>query len=240
MVNIDTVYQRVLALANKEQRGYITPQEFNLFANQAQYEIFEQYFYDISQFSRVSSNSTEYSDMLGFLDEKLGVFKKTVSANTAGGTAGVHVVKPTDFYRVGSIYNNVEDTGYGGGMKDIRFEEIDYKEYKQMANSYLTKPTVNRPIYYVVDNKIILQPPPSGQVNLSYIRKLADVRWGYVVVSNKAIWDATSSVNFELHKSEETELVYKILKLAGVTLNKPGLSHTALNMEESKAQKEKQ
>ena len=29
-VNVDKVYQRVLAIANKEQRGYITPQEFNL------------------------------------------------------------------------------------------------------------------------------------------------------------------------------------------------------------------
>ena len=29
-VNIDTVYQRVLAISNKEQRGYITPLEFNL------------------------------------------------------------------------------------------------------------------------------------------------------------------------------------------------------------------
>ena len=27
-ISVDTVYQRVLALANKEQRGYITPQEF--------------------------------------------------------------------------------------------------------------------------------------------------------------------------------------------------------------------
>ena len=50
-VSIDTVYQRVLAIANKEQRGYITPQEFNLFANQAQMDIFEQYFYDLNQFS---------------------------------------------------------------------------------------------------------------------------------------------------------------------------------------------
>ena len=33
MIRIDTVYQRVLALANKEQRGYITPLEFNLLAN---------------------------------------------------------------------------------------------------------------------------------------------------------------------------------------------------------------
>ena len=39
MVSVDTVYQRVLTLANKEQRGYITPQEFNLLANHAQMEI---------------------------------------------------------------------------------------------------------------------------------------------------------------------------------------------------------
>jgi len=44
-INIDKVYQKVLAIANKEQRGYITPQEFNLFADQAQMNIFEQYFF---------------------------------------------------------------------------------------------------------------------------------------------------------------------------------------------------
>ena len=238
MVNIDTVYQRVLALANKEQRGYITPQEFNLFANQAQYEIFEQYFYDISQFSRVSSNSTEYSDMLGFLDEKLGVFKKTGNFLVGTNTQGTFVTKPTDFYRVGSIYT--DSVGYDGNSYSARFEEVDYKEYMQMSNSYLTKPTQKRPIYYIVDNMIILQPNQSGTVKMSYIRKLANVQWGYVVISDKAIWDANSSVDFELHKSEETELVYKILKLAGITLNKPGLSQSALNLEESKAQKEKQ
>ena len=71
MVNIDAVYQKVLALANKEQRGYITPQEFNLFANQAQLEILNQYFYDINQFGRIPGNSTEYSDMLSVIQEKL-------------------------------------------------------------------------------------------------------------------------------------------------------------------------
>ena len=49
-ISIDTVYQRVLAILNKENRGYITPQEFNLFANQAQLEIFEQYFFDLNQY----------------------------------------------------------------------------------------------------------------------------------------------------------------------------------------------
>ena len=50
MINVDTVYQTVQALLNKEQRGYLTPQEFNLMANQAQKDIFEQYFYDLNAF----------------------------------------------------------------------------------------------------------------------------------------------------------------------------------------------
>ena len=45
-VSIDNVYQRVLAISNKEQRGYITPQEFNLLAYKAQMDIFESYFHD--------------------------------------------------------------------------------------------------------------------------------------------------------------------------------------------------
>ena len=34
-ISVNEVYQTILAVANKEQRGYITPQEFNLFANKA-------------------------------------------------------------------------------------------------------------------------------------------------------------------------------------------------------------
>ena len=82
-VSIDTVYQRVLALANKEQRGYITPLEFNLLANQAQMEIFEQYFYDINLYNRAPANSTEYADMLHILEEKIAPFKINDTALTA-------------------------------------------------------------------------------------------------------------------------------------------------------------
>ena len=45
-VSADTVYQRVLTLLNKEQRGYMTAIEYNLLANQAQLYIFENYFHD--------------------------------------------------------------------------------------------------------------------------------------------------------------------------------------------------
>ena len=46
MVEINSVYQKVLVLSNKEQRGFITPLEFNRLADRAQLEIFEGYFHD--------------------------------------------------------------------------------------------------------------------------------------------------------------------------------------------------
>jgi len=77
-VRIDTVYQRVLTIANKEQRGYITPQEFNLYANLAQMDIFEQYFYDLNQFRRINGNDTVYSDMVTKLEDKIEVFERFI------------------------------------------------------------------------------------------------------------------------------------------------------------------
>ena len=74
-VSVDTVYQKVLALANKEQRGYITPQEFNLFADQAQMDIFEQYFYDLEQRQRSSGNEFDYADLVTNIEEKIGMFE---------------------------------------------------------------------------------------------------------------------------------------------------------------------
>ena len=74
-VSINEVYKRVLAIANKEQRGHITPLEFNNLATQVQLEIFEQYFYDISQASRKPGNSTEHSDNLHILEEKIAPFR---------------------------------------------------------------------------------------------------------------------------------------------------------------------
>ena len=82
-VSVDTVYQRVLSILNKEQRGYVTPQEFNLFANQAQMDLFEQYFYDINQFGRMHGNDTEFSDMLNILNEKINIFEVTAAMTYA-------------------------------------------------------------------------------------------------------------------------------------------------------------
>ena len=86
-INVDTVYKTVLLILNKEQRGYITPDEFNKTATQVQLDIFEQYFDDLNQQLRVPQADCDYTDRQMNIDEKISYFKAIGSCvyNASGG-----------------------------------------------------------------------------------------------------------------------------------------------------------
>jgi len=233
-VSVDTVYQRVLALANKEQRGYITPQEFNLFANQIQQDIFEQYFYDINQWSRQHGNDTEFSDMLSLLEEKLSLFEVERGAAGFLNAVGGGMVIPDEIYRLGTIR-----------VGAIQVEMLTSKEFDATRFAPLTAPTPTRPIGYLTSAGLYVATGAStfaapANINLSYIRKPAKVEWAYVVVNDKALYNDNISVDFELHAAEESELVYRILAFGGIAIKKPELTQTAAGLEQAKVQQEKQ
>ena len=52
--------------------------------------------------------------------------------------------------------------------------------------------------------------------------------------------DSTSAINFELHPAEESELVYKILKYAGISMDKINIFQAGQVQEQSMTQQEKQ
>jgi len=232
-VNVNTVYTRVLAIINKEQRGYIGPTEFNIFANQAQMDIFEQYFYDLNQFLRLPGNSTGHADMVDILNEKIGIFTKT-AALVYGSTS---FNKPDDLYRLTAIE-------YNGIIAD----RLTRKEFLQINQSPLTKPSDAFPVYTELADGYDVQgteefdaADQSGdpKVNIEYIKTPTDVNWGYSTVSGAAIYNSSASTNFELHESEETELVLKILELAGISTRDIEVSQYAGREEAINTQQEK-
>jgi hypothetical protein len=75
-INVDQVYKTVLLIINKEQRGYLTPSEFNKLATQVQLDIVDTYFETINQQSRGPQNDTEYSNRLKTAQESLDTFKE--------------------------------------------------------------------------------------------------------------------------------------------------------------------
>ena len=231
MINVDRIYQRVLTLANKEQRGYITPQEFNIFANQAQMDIFEQYFYDLSQFLRRPGNNTVHADAVDMLEEKISIFEKTAPSLTLTNGVG-QLLSIGDFYRLTSVRDG-----------NIFFESVTKKEARLFQLSPLASPTGERPVYTLDQSnsriKVFGRTPQN--VTIDYIKKPAKVEWTYIVVGNKALHNSTASnlQNFELHPSEETKLVLKILTLAGITLKDPSLYQVAGVEDNKNIQQEK-
>jgi len=84
-INVNTVYQTVLLILNKEQRGYLTPVEFNKIGAQAQLEIFENYFDSLNQQIRIPQTNEDYADRIVNLDEKISIFKTSGAASYVNG-----------------------------------------------------------------------------------------------------------------------------------------------------------
>ena len=229
MVNIDTVYQRVLVFANKEQRGYITPQEFNLFANQAQSDIFEQYFYDINIARKGQGNDTVYADIDDILEQKLQIFEEVdgqgaINAYDNAGGGGINKVLPDYVYRVTRVeYNNIE------------CEILSTKDFKNVQSAgYLVAPSVMRPIVNIRNNQIRCVAGINNKVTptgIFYFRIPTPVRWGYIVMNKQAMYDNTKSTNFELHVSEQVQLVNKILRLAGISIKQTDITQAGQGMD---------
>ena len=241
MVSIDDVYQRVLAIANKEQRGYITPQEFNLMADKAQMEIFENYFHDMKMAYLKPKNDSGFSDEIEILSEKLQVFKaqdintNIVTGNEGGATNTINLnVLGVPIYRLESIMYNYNDTNRAGVdvAKKAEVVELTRKENNYAENNPLTKATKSRPTFVRQGGRIIRiypMPDASDSLDFYYWRRPTTPKWGYVVVNGKALYNGNGNVttNFEIHASEEENLVTRILALSGIIMNDPGLIQVA-------------
>ena len=222
-ISVDTVYQRVLALANKEQRGYITPQEFNLLAGKAQNDIFEMYFHDYKTALLSPGGSAKVSDDIATLEQKIDMHRKKAQV-VAGGN-----VLNSEIHYLESVYHDHTTLGR------VIIKEINVREFHQIKSNPKLAPMESRPVLYrsAGDSVTISILPTTnlGTVKHDYIKRPADPKWGYVVVGDKALYDSGNTTPLELHASEESTLTNKILELAGIVINKPGLSEVILRNE---------
>jgi len=149
-INVNTVYQTVLLILNKEQRGYITPQEFNNIANQVQLEIFNSYFPDGDQANRKNQtnqqNDTEFYNSFNIQDSRLDPFKLVTKEfiYDSDQDAWVYPSNVLPISKIGSVYCN-----YNNRITYKQADRLSYKEFRTTANSKLTAPTQNYPIFNI-------------------------------------------------------------------------------------------
>ena len=220
-VNVNTVYRTVLLIINKEQRGYITPDEFNRTAAQVQLEIFNEYFDDLNQKLRVPGNDSEYSDRIKNLEEKIAIFQDSGNCAFNSGAFDLPILtSPYEFYKLGTvIYNNEKEVQY-----------VQPNELLELNLSPITKPSKYWPIYTYKNFKIKVYPDTiTNSISCTYIRKPLNPIWNFTSTppGYQYVYTPTGSQDFELHPIEQTNLITRILLYSGIVIKDPQIVQVA-------------
>ena len=237
MVNINNVYQSVLVITNKDNRGYITPDEFNRLAEQAQNEIFASYFAREAGYELNAFLTSDFSDPNTYLAEKISVFYKELALTKLNN----EFTYPDNLYRVGVV-----------SVDDIVADRASNEEIKYINLSPLTAPVKKQPVYTLTNTGVVVYPSTvTTGVKLDYLKQPVRPKWGYVSNGTIPYYDPTvfdpdndsydvaaKSYDFELHPSEENNLVVNILNYAGVVIKQPDVAGFAQGKENQNSAQE--
>ena len=243
-VNINDVYQTVLYIINKEQRGYITPAEFNSLAAQVQDEIFQSYFPDGNQVNRQiqnnTQNDTEFFNIFDNINYKLYPFQKdlTFTYNTAN--QGWIFLETDTIHKTGDVIS----TYIGNPTYNSITQVYSKKDYNKITRSKLTAPTKQFPAAFETSttigtstqapNQFLLKisPLPSS-VSINCLLRPSSPNWTFTIGSlGQYIFNEQFATNFQLDNSEKTNLIVNILKYCGIIINNP----TVIQIAEQEAQ----
>ena len=221
-IDVNKVYRVVLAITNKEQRGYLTPDQFNRIARQAQLDIYEKTFYDYNRAMRKQAvgDFREYSDIASNVKDKIDIFARQTNLSHTTGSA----TEPTELYRLIGVFST---------NRQVEFEEVRKEELPYLLSSKLNQPTEAYPVYYAEANTIKILPANySGQILIDYLTAPSDPEWVRdPAITSRYEYSSSLSTDFEIHESDETDLVIKILAYTGVIIKDPTVIQVAAQKE---------
>lgn len=200
-----------MSILNKDNNGYITPEEFNSFAKQAQLEIFNQYFVDFrnSKLADVKGMETSgYSDVTKQMDQTIDFFSKNVSLTYNSGTG--KFTMPSNWFLLNVLYYN---------QKEV--EHVNQEKVYKLLSSNLTAPNELYPAYVLQGDDINVYPDTiTTGVETFYVRYPFDPKWTYTVVNGSPLFNQSASdyQDFELTNSDFPKLVVKICQYAGTSI----------------------
>lgn len=230
---INSVRNTVLAILNKNNYGYISPSDFNLYAKQAQMEFFEEYFSSYNKvinMENVRKSNSEYADLGKTLAEAMEVFSQTSTlTQVAPGSNRYYLPSLTttgyEYYMINKVL--CYDASGPSRVFKGEAEKVSHSKITMLVNSLLTTPTEQYPAY-VQEGGIMTVYPSSinlpSEVDAQYFRYPKDPKWTYITLaSGEPVFDQSQPdyQDFELPIEDEYKLVVKILQYAGVSIREP-------------------
>lgn len=242
---INQVRQTVMSMLNKANFGYVTPSDFNLYAAQAQLDIFKQYMYDI-RYNVHKINNRVTSEGLGDTTElQREALRKFQVSNTLTQDSGNVYFLPSDITTGDTHYKILDINVYDTGVFQGKAEVSDKWYVTQLINSMLTTPTKTFPVCYTEGEKVYVYPATitgASDVECVYIRYPKEPKWTYITLSaGEPVFDASQPdyQDFEIPEHEFNELVIRILQYAGMSIREVQAVQFADNTENQEEMQER-
>lgn len=229
---IDRVRNTVLTLLNKENRGTITPAEFNRLVGLAQLFIFEENFYHYNRFINAQNQrqtNSEYSDIPKNIREKIDVFAKE-EAMTFNVNTSIFNINNEDVYRVEQLF-----------YKNKVIEEVPKSLITVLLEENYAPPSLTYPAYTRFGNDFKVYPETITEgVKAFYIRKPKTPKWTFININGNPVFNPSANdyQDLEIHPSDETMLIVKLLSYLGVSIREQEVYQYAETKEIQKNNKE--
>lgn len=247
MVSVLQVYTALKDLANKEQKGFITPQVFNSFAALAQMNVYNEMFselVDAKRLNRQSFDPGRDKSVRKQREEDLSFFFRKRILSTEGGL----IPKPSDLSKIISISVFAEE-GFGDTANRVNCDIVyDPEKMDRILGSNLSTPSEDFPAALVSAVDIEIFPSGVDDVTISYYAKPTSFNNDGTISANPPYYDfnvanytgqeveffiASNSRDFMLPPHYLTEVVMEMAKLIGVRLRDQNVSAFATQEEAS-------
>lgn len=213
---IDLVYKTLLTIINKENQGYVSPTEFNILANNVQLEVYRNYFEDNTKDKNRENRGLTSSGYANLdLNQRQMIQQFAEQADIA--ITGSQFNLPSDIYFI-------EDDGViTGDAETYPKRVIDEVERNKSAyvNLSLATPSDVYPTYERYSDYIVVSPNTVSNINVKYLRQPKMPNWTYFSVGTGDPLYNPADVDFqdfELHPSEFSNIVVKMLTYFGLNL----------------------
>ena len=232
--------------------GYISPQDFNLYAKQAQLDIFEDYFYQYNyQVNKENArqSGTGYADIKKGYEEVIDLFSVFSPLNfvaTQSYNMPSLATTNSDYYLINKVLFSPSQAAAGILATDfVECERVSHKKINLLRSSLLTSPNEIYPAY-TTEGDLLTVFGPAGLVQDSiwcqYIRYPRDPQWTFTtLVGGEPVFNQSnpSFQNFELPLDDEPTLVLKILQFAGMSIRELQAVQFGQGLEATENQEEK-
>lgn len=218
---INSIYETANVLLNKDQRGKISPFEFNRIAQQAQRKITNELLSDYKKLilRKVRFNlGSGFADQSHFTIQAIEYYIKSKEIENAKES----ILIDSEIWYLNEIYN-----------EETLIEKVENNHFNTLKRSGRMRPSQCLPICTMMGGNVLFF-PEQGKIEIQYLRKPKEPKWTFIIENEIPMYnpDAKDFSDFDVHHDLISPLLIEILQMCGLNLREADIEQYITQMKQ--------